>query len=71
MVKRIIFAAALLILSIATFSQSIPKLNFTGFRVNTFDKNEIKVLDPVIESIRSEAHLRRIQIRRRGWSKVV
>ena len=43
MVKRIIFAATILILSITTFSQSIPKLKFTGLKVISYDKNEINL----------------------------
>jgi len=41
MVKRIILAATILILSITTFSQSIPKHNFNGLKVKSFSQNQI------------------------------
>jgi peptidase C25-like protein/flagellar hook capping protein FlgD len=41
MVKRIIFAATILILSITTFSQSTTELKFTGLKVSSFNQNEI------------------------------
>lgn len=41
MVKRIIFAATILILSITVFSQTFPKLHTTGLRISSFSQHEI------------------------------